>query len=156
MIEIEMKTFFYSSSANSLFSELFSWFISFFISTISDFRDSILSMIERYLLSPTKFKTFFSFVLEKKLSNNTKLKRLIRLNSLINVGSGQEFTIRQFAEKIKELTASNKKLKFNKKFPDGTKRKVLDISLMKKLGWKSKINLTNGLSSTIKWYKSHY
>ena len=97
-----------------------------------------------------------SFVLEKKLSNNKKLKRLIRLNSLINVGSGQEFTIRQFAEKIKELTASNKKLKFNKKFPDGTKRKVLDISLMKKLGWKSKINLTNGLSSTIKWYKSHY
>jgi GDP-L-fucose synthase len=51
---------------------------------------------------------------------------------------------------------AKKKLKFNKKFPDGTKRKVLDISIIRKLGWRSKIKLSEGLRSTINWYKLNY
>ena len=78
--------------------------------------------------------------------------KIIKNNSLINVGSGQEFQIKKFAEIINKLTFSNKKLKFNKKFPDGTKRKILDISILKKIGWKSKINLYDGLRNTINWY----
>ncbi len=97
-----------------------------------------------------------TFILEKKLSNNKKLIKYIRLNSLINVGSGQEFTIRKFAEIIKKLTNSNKKLKFNKKYPDGTRRKILDIKVMKNLGWKSNISLEKGLKDTIDWYKKNY
>ena len=57
---------------------------------------------------------------------------------------------------INEITFSNKKLIFNKKYPDGTKRKVLDNSIIKKLGWKSKISLNSGLRSTIEWYKKNY
>ena len=79
----------------------------------------------------------------------------IKSDSLINIGSGQEFKIKKFAEIINEITFSKKKLKFNKKLPDGTKRKVLDISIIKKLGWRSKIKLTDGLRSTINWYKSN-
>tara|TARA_B100000959_G_scaffold287252_1_gene370488 strand:+ start:2494 stop:3462 length:969 start_codon:yes stop_codon:yes gene_type:complete len=97
-----------------------------------------------------------TFILEKKLSNNKKLIKYIKLNSLINVGSGQEFTIRKFAEIIKKLTNSKKKLKFNKKYPDGTKRKILDIKVMKNLGWRSKISLGKGLKDTIDWYKKNY
>ena len=52
--------------------------------------------------------------------------KILKSNSLINVGSGQEFQIKKFAEIINKLTFSNKKLRFNKKFPDGTKRKILD------------------------------
>ena len=47
-------------------------------------------------------------------------------------------------------------LKFNKHYPDGTKRKVLDLSLMKKLGWKSKISHKIGLKNTIEWYIKNY
>lgn len=92
------------------------------------------------------------FILKKKLSNNKKLAKHINSNSLINVGSGQEFTIREFANIINNLTSSHKILKFNKNYPDGTKRKVLDIRVMLKLGWKSKISLKKGLKDTIDWY----
>ena len=67
-----------------------------------------------------------------KINDNKKLLKLIKINSLINVGSGQEFQIKKFAEIINKLTLSNKKLKFNKKFPDGTKRKILRYFNFKK------------------------
>ena len=96
------------------------------------------------------------FLLKLKINNSKKLSNLIKINSLINVGSGQEFQIKKFAKIINKLTTSNKKLRFNKKFPDGTKRKILDISILKKIGWKSKINLYDGLKNTISWYKKKY
>ena len=95
-------------------------------------------------------------LLKLKINNNKKLLKILKNNSLINVGSGQEFQIKKFAEIINKLTLSNKKLKFNKKYPDGTKRKILDISILKKIGWKSKINLNDGLKNTISWYKNNY
>jgi GDP-L-fucose synthase len=96
------------------------------------------------------------FLLNLKVNNNKKLLKSIRKNSLINIGSGQEYSISKFAKIINEITSANKRLKFNKKYPDGTLRKVLDISLIKKLGWKSKMKLANGLRSTIKWYTKNY
>ncbi len=96
------------------------------------------------------------YLLKLKINNNKKLLNFIKLDSLINVGSGQEFKIKKFAQIINKITSSNKKLKFNRNFPDGTKRKVLDISIIKKLGWKPKINLINGLEQTIHWYQSNY
>ncbi len=96
------------------------------------------------------------FILNLKLTNNKKLLNCIKQDSLINLGSGKEFTVKKYAQIINKLTFSNKKLKFNKKFPDGTKRKVLDISIIKKLGWKPKTSLENGLIKTISWYNSEY
>lgn len=96
------------------------------------------------------------FILNLKLNNDPKLFKYINSNSLINLGSGQEFTVKKYAQIINKLTFSNKKLKFNKKFPDGTKRKVLDISIIKKLGWKSRTSLEKGLIKTISWYNSEY
>lgn len=111
---------------------------------------------KREIMHVDDLASAITFILEKKLSNNKKLLRYIKSNSLINVGSGQEYTIKKFAEIIKKLTNTKKKLSFNRKYPDGTMRKVLDNKIMKNLGWKSKINLINGLRSTIEWYKSHY
>tara|TARA_Y100000816_G_scaffold274523_1_gene241886 strand:- start:1014 stop:1985 length:972 start_codon:yes stop_codon:yes gene_type:complete len=96
------------------------------------------------------------YLLKLKINNDKEFLKIIKNNSLINVGSGQEFQIKKFAEIINKLTFSNKKLKFNKKFPDGTKRKILDILIIKKIGWKSKINLYDGLKNTINWYKTNY
>ena len=95
------------------------------------------------------------YLLKLKVDNNKKLIKQIKLNSLINIGSGQEYTIKEFSKIINKITLSKKKLKFNRKYPDGTKRKILDTSFIKKLGWKSKINLTDGLKNTIEWYKSN-
>ena len=96
------------------------------------------------------------FILDKKIRKNRNFLRILKSNSVINVGSGQEFNIKKFAQIIKNLSFSSKKLKFNKKFPDGTKRKILDISILRKLKWKSKISLNNGLKETIDWYKEQY
>ena len=92
------------------------------------------------------------FILNKKISNNKKFDKFLKKNCLINVGSGQEFTIKQFGEIIAKLTLGKFKLRFNKKYPDGTKRKILDNTLLKKLGWKPKISIYEGLSDTIDWY----
>ena len=92
------------------------------------------------------------FILNKKISNNKKFDKFLKKNCLINVGSGQEFTIKQFGEIIAKLTLGKFILRFNKKYPDGTKRKILDNTLLKKLGWKPKISIYKGLSETIEWY----
>ena len=96
------------------------------------------------------------YLLKLKINNDRKFLKILKSNSLINVGSGQEFQIKKFAEIINKLTFSNKKLRFNKKFPDGTKRKILDDLIIKKIGWKSKISLYDGLKNTISWYKKNY
>ena len=96
------------------------------------------------------------FILKAKVSKNKKLINFLKKTSLINVGSGNEFTIKQFAKKICKIENNKSKLFFNKNYPDGTRRKVLDNKIMKNLGWSPKISLEHGLSNTIKWYKKNY
>ena len=96
------------------------------------------------------------FILKAKVSKNKKLINFLKNTSLINVGSGNEFTIKQFAKKICKIENNKSKLFFNKNYPDGTMRKVLDNKIMKNLGWSPKISLEHGLSNTIKWYKKNY
>ena len=96
------------------------------------------------------------FIIKKKLNNNKLLLNYLKKSSLINVGSRNEYTIKQYAILITKLVKNKYKLVFNKSYPDGTKRKILDNSFMKKLGWKPKISLYKGLFDTIKWYKNNY
>ena len=95
------------------------------------------------------------FILKKKLQNNKKLLNHIKKTSVINIGSGQEFTIKKFAKIIGKILDNKNNLKFNKKYPDGTMRKILDNSIIKSLGWSPKIKLNNGLMQTINWYKNN-
>ena len=96
------------------------------------------------------------FIVKKKVKNDKKLLALLKKTSLINVGSGKEYTIKEIAKKICKIENENVKLSFNTSYPDGTKRKVVDVKLLKKLGWSSKISLAKGLSKTIMWYKKNY
>ena len=96
------------------------------------------------------------FVLSKKVLKDKKLSKIIKENPVINVGSGYEFTIKQFAKIICALSNKKGNLKFNKSYPDGTMRKVLDNKVMRSLGWKPEISLKQGLSKTIEWYKDNY
>ncbi|MSP11235.1 MAG: GDP-L-fucose synthase [Pelagibacteraceae bacterium] len=74
--------------------------------------------------------------------------------TLINIGSGKDFTIRQYANFIMRSLNLNIKIKFDKSKPDGTPRKLLDISLSKKYGWFPKISLKEGFFRTYKSFVS--
>jgi len=73
-------------------------------------------------------------------------------NTHINIGSGNELTIRQLAELIQKITGFRGDILFDASKPDGTMRKLLDVSKLEKLGWKSKIGLEEGVSKVFKEY----
>jgi len=73
-------------------------------------------------------------------------------NTHINIGSGKELTIRQLAELVKKVTGFKGELLFDTSKPDGTMRKLLDVSKLGKLGWKSKIELEDGVKAVFEGY----
>jgi len=75
------------------------------------------------------------------------LKKKIK-HTLINIGSGQEKSIIGFCEFLMKQFEVNLKIKFDKKKPNGTPRKILDTSLAKSYGWKSKFDLIKGFKLT--------
>ena len=66
----------------------------------------------------------------------------------VNVGSGDEVTIRELAEIVKEAIGYEGDIVHDPEKPDGTPRKLLDISLMENLGWSRKIDLAAGIRQT--------
>ena len=75
---------------------------------------------------------------------------------IINIGSGREVSINQLAKLISKIIGYKGKIFFDKSYPDGTPRKILDITKIKKKGWKPKTNLKEGLRKTIQWYIYNY
>ena len=67
----------------------------------------------------------------------------------LNVGTGKDISIKELAKKIADIVKFDGKIIWDKNMPDGTPRKVLDISRLKELGWKSTIDLNSGLNNTI-------
>ena len=72
--------------------------------------------------------------------------------SHINIGTGVDIRIKDIAQTIKEVVGFCGEIVFNAKMPDGTKRKLLDVSKINGLGWESTISLKDGLRSTYKWF----
>jgi GDP-L-fucose synthase len=70
----------------------------------------------------------------------------------INIGSGQEVSIKDLADKISKAVGFSGEIIWDSSKPDGTMRKVLDSSKMDKLGWKPLISLDQGIASTVEWY----
>ena len=72
--------------------------------------------------------------------------------SYFNVGTGKDISIEDLCKIISEIVDYRGKISFDTSKPDGTLRKVLDVSKMEKLGWKSNIALSDGLKATYNWY----
>jgi GDP-L-fucose synthase len=70
----------------------------------------------------------------------------------INVGTGEDLTIRELAEMIQRLAGFAGKLIWDSSKPDGTPRKLLDVSRLTSLEWKARIPLEQGLRDTLHWY----
>ena len=68
--------------------------------------------------------------------------------TLINIGSGFEMRIVNYAKYVIKLLNANLKIKFDKSKPNGTPRKIVDNSIAKKYGWKSKVTFKRGLKIT--------
>ena len=83
------------------------------------------------------------------LSKNQKEIR----NTHINIGTGKEISIKKLAELIKEKVGFQGKLVFNSEKPDGTMRKLTDVSKLHSLGWHHKIEIEKGIEKILKWYK---
>ncbi|WP_370477420.1 GDP-L-fucose synthase family protein [Tamlana flava] len=76
-------------------------------------------------------------------------------NTHINIGTGEDVSIRELAETIKSIVGFKGKLVFNTDKPDGTMRKLTDVSKLHDLGWKHKINLREGIIKMYKWYNEN-
>lgn len=76
-------------------------------------------------------------------------------DSLYNVGSGEEISIRQLATKIQEIVGFQGEITWDTSKPDGTPRKLMDSSRLKALGWKSQIGLEEGIRNTYDWFLKH-
>ena len=75
---------------------------------------------------------------------------------LLNVGSGEEISIKDLALKIKNLVDYKGDISYDLSKPDGNPRKLIDSSLINKLGWKSKIDIDVGLKKTYDWFLNNF
>ena len=76
-------------------------------------------------------------------------------NEFFNVGYGEEISILQLAEIMKKVTGFEGNIVMDSSKPDGTPRKLTDISKIKAMGWEPKISLEEGLKQTYEWYKAN-
>jgi len=84
---------------------------------------------------------------EKTYQANTK-----SMLSHINVGTGKDVTIKEMSETMKEVVGFKGNLTFDTTKPDGSPRKLIDVSRLSNMGWKYTIDLEEGLKKTYKWY----
>lgn len=70
----------------------------------------------------------------------------------VNVGVGKDISIKELAEKVKRTVGYSGEIVFNTAKPDGTPRKLVDISRLEKLGWKAEISLDEGLKRAYEWF----
>ncbi len=76
-------------------------------------------------------------------------------SELINIGTGEDVTIKELAETIKNVVGYENSIKWDTDKPNGTPRKVLNVDKIKSLGWEPKINLREGIESTYQWYREN-
>ena len=75
--------------------------------------------------------------------------------SHINVGSGKDITIKELAEIMREVVGFEGKISFDNSKPDGSARKLIDVSRLLKMGWKNRTSLREGIELTYNWYKNN-
>ena len=73
-------------------------------------------------------------------------------NTHINIGTGKDISIKELAELIKNIIGFKGELYFNIEKPDGTMKKLTDVSKLNSLGWKYKMDLESGIKEMYKWY----
>ncbi|WP_199620953.1 GDP-L-fucose synthase [Paenibacillus alkalitolerans] len=73
-------------------------------------------------------------------------------NEIVNIGVGEDISIRELADKIKEVVGYEGRIQYDTSKPDGTPRKLVDVTRLTRLGWKASITLEEGLTATYQWF----
>ncbi len=94
-------------------------------------------------------------IIDLLIKKDKKLISIIKKYSFLNIGSGKDYTIKFYAEMIKQIMNIKVKFKFNDNYPDGTPRKLLNVDKIKSLGWTPKVKLKSGILKTYIWYKKN-
>jgi GDP-L-fucose synthase len=76
-------------------------------------------------------------------------------NTHINIGSGEDITIKDLAQLVRRTVGFNGRLVFDDTKPDGTSRKLTDVGKLHRLGWRHKVELADGVASLYKWYREN-
>ena len=108
---------------------------------------------KRQIMHVDDLASAFFFILNKIEKKDKKVLAVLKKNFHINIGTNKEYTIKQYANMIGKLFNKKINLKFNKSYPDGTPRKLLDSSIIHTMGWKPTISIEKGLRETLEWYK---
>ncbi len=74
----------------------------------------------------------------------------------INIGTGEDLSIGELADTIKNIVGFEGEIKYDSTKPDGTPRKLMDVSRLHNLGWKHKTDLKTGIEKTYKWFLENY
>ncbi len=85
---------------------------------------------------------------------NPTIEQNNRGNIFVNIGNGEDLTISQLSDIIKEIVGYTGKIQWDLSRPDGTPQKLLDVSMLRQMGWKPGISLKNGLARAYDSYKS--
>jgi len=93
---------------------------------------------------------FFLGLSDEEIANHTE-----PMNSHVNVGTGKDHSISELAEIIADATGFEGNIIFDTDMPDGTPRKLLDVSKMKQMGWSYSISLDDGIKSTYSWFNEN-
>ena len=96
----------------------------------------------------------FALGLEDEIvaENFTRLSSI----SFANVGTGVDVTIAELAKIVQKVVGYKEAIRFDTSKPDGTPRKLLDVSKMRSLGWEASIPLEHGIASTYQWFLTHH
>jgi GDP-L-fucose synthase len=73
-------------------------------------------------------------------------------NTHINIGTGKDISIKELAEMIKDIIGYEGEFYFNTNKPDGTMRKVTDVTKLHSLGWRHRVELEEGIGRVYEWY----
>lgn len=92
------------------------------------------------------------FIMENTNFNDVKPSQGDVKNTHINIGTGEDISIKELAETIQKIVGFQGNLTFNTSKPDGTLRKLTDVSKLHALGWKHKIQLEKGIEKLYAWY----
>jgi GDP-L-fucose synthase len=74
----------------------------------------------------------------------------------VNIGTGVEVTIKELAETVKRIVGYEGEIVWNKDMPDGTPRKLTDVTKLHNLGWKHKVDLEEGVKLSYDWFRENY
>lgn len=74
------------------------------------------------------------------------------IGEFVNIGVGKDITIKELVELIKEIVGFEGEIKYDTSKPDGTPRKLMEVSRLNGLGWKAKVSLKDGIKDTYKWF----